>query len=92
MEARKIYEDTPEFEVFSKEAFDMDTEKLKTEIAFKEKCIFFTERAARREHPGGDQTMHNQAERMWSQLKFMQLVLKGKSPKVKKSASKRKKR
>jgi len=93
MEARKVlYEDTPEFEAFSKQAFDMDTAKLETEIAFLEKCIFFTERAARREHPEGDQTMHKQAERMWSQFNFMKLVLAGKKPKVKKRASKRKKR
>ena len=89
---KEVYEKTKEFDEFSNKAFHMDLPTLKNEIEFLDKCIFFTLRAAKLETPGGDQTMHNQADRLFSQRSFMVIVMNGKKPKVKKRAPKRKKR
>ena len=62
---------------------EMDVKKLKAEIEFIDKCIFFTNRAAQREM-GTDQTMHKQLDRLNKERDFMVDTLKLKSPKNKK--------
>jgi len=83
------YKESQEFQTFKDKVLAMDNEKLETEIAFQDKCIFFTDRAAKREI-GEDRTMRNQLERMKVQREFMGAVMAARP--VKKAKRDRKKR
>jgi hypothetical protein len=86
-----IYADSQEFQDFITKMRAMDRETLVNELEFLQKSIFFTDRAAGRETPGGDQTMHHQLARLNTQKFHMEKELESrpKPKKVKKRAKKR---
>lgn len=86
------YHESPEFKEFLSKITQMDRATLENELEFVGKMIFFTDRAASRETPGGDQSMHKQLERLNIQRILMEKILQTlPKPKVKR-APKRKKR
>lgn len=89
------YEDSDEFRDFKTKTLTMDKDRLESDREFIRKGIFFTDRAAKRETPGGDRSMHNQLARLQRQEEFITEVLNQRAsmrPKPKKAKRGSKKR